>query len=98
MSSGTLDVVVDPEQEKGVASVRVTVRYFREDVRDVAKACLVERGEGFSGVGVFVGVLSIQRIIHVTYLFFSIIDPRVVVHWPWGRQAIIHGDNHRFAL
>ena len=57
MSSGTLDVVVDPEQEKGVASVRVTVRYFREDVRDVAKACLVERGEGVSGVGVFVRVL-----------------------------------------
>ena len=57
MSSGTLDVVVDPEQEKGVASVRVTVRYFREDVRGVAKACLVERGEGVSGVAVFVGVL-----------------------------------------
>jgi hypothetical protein len=67
MSSGTLDVVVDPEQERGVASVRVTVKYFREDVRDVAQACLVERGEGVSGVGVFVGVLSTQRIVHVTY-------------------------------
>ncbi|EDR07765.1 uncharacterized protein LACBIDRAFT_298291 [Laccaria bicolor S238N-H82] len=53
MSSGTLDVVVDPEQKKGVASVRVTVRYFREDVRDGAKACLVEREGGVSGVGVF---------------------------------------------
>ena len=69
MSSGTLDVVVDPEQEKGVASVRVTVRYFREDVRDVAKACLVERGEGVSGVGVFVGVLCFPED-HSCYLPF----------------------------
>lgn len=96
MSSGTLDVVVDPEQEKGVASVRVTVRYFREDVRDVAKACLVERGEGVSGVGVFVRVLFFPED-HSCHLH-PFLDPRVVVHWPWGRQAIIHGDNHRFAL
>jgi len=82
MSSGTLDVVVDPEQERGVASVRVTVRYFREDVRDVAKACLVER-EGVSGVGIFVGVLSFPE--DRSCCLPMIIDPRVVVHWPWGR-------------
>jgi hypothetical protein len=39
-------VVVDPEQERGLASVRATVRYFREDVSDVAQVCLVERGGG----------------------------------------------------
>ena len=98
MSSGTLDVVVDPEQEKGVASVRVTVKYFREDVRDVAKACLVERGEGVSGVGVFVRVLCFRFRGSCMSLTYFTLDPRVVVHWPWGRQAIIHGDNHRFAL
>ena len=96
MSSGTLDVVVDPEQDKGVASVRVTVRYFREDVRDVAKACLVERGEGVSGVGVFVGVLFFPQ--DHSCRLPPFLDPRVVVHRPWGRQAIIHGDNHRSAL
>jgi hypothetical protein len=87
-----------PEHLSPVTSVRVTVRYFREDVRDVAQACLVERGEGVGGVGVFVSVLSIQRIVYVTYPYVMIIDTQVVVHWPWGQQVIIHGNHHRFAL
>ena len=54
MSGGTVDIMSSPTVSN-VAKVHVTVKYYREDVRDRAKVCLVKRRDGENGVGIFVG-------------------------------------------
>ena len=57
-SSGVLNVVTSPEQAQDTATVRVEVKYFREEIRDLAKVCYITREEGEKGVGIFVSLIS----------------------------------------
>ena len=55
-SAGTVDIVTSSEQDQDVVTVEVVVSYFKEDVRDDAKVCRVQRRDGEIGVGIFVSV------------------------------------------
>ncbi|KAF8161489.1 hypothetical protein B0H34DRAFT_747387 [Crassisporium funariophilum] len=52
-SAGSVDIVTSKEQPHDVATVRVVVNYFRDDIRDEAKVCRISRQEGETGVGIF---------------------------------------------
>ena len=53
-SGGVLNVATSPEQAQDKATVRVEVKYYREQIRDLAKVCYITRGDGEKGVGIFV--------------------------------------------
>ncbi|KAF8959955.1 hypothetical protein BDZ97DRAFT_1835763 [Flammula alnicola] len=55
LSAGTVDVVTSPQQAPNTATFRVVMNYFREDIRNLAKVCVIRRNEGEStkGVGIF---------------------------------------------
>ncbi|KDR84319.1 hypothetical protein GALMADRAFT_237095 [Galerina marginata CBS 339.88] len=53
---GAVDVVTSKEQAQDSATVRVTVGYHREEVRDLAKACVLSRNDDENGVGFFTPV------------------------------------------
>jgi hypothetical protein len=57
-SGGVLKVVTSPEQAQDKATVHVEVKYYREQIRDLAKVCYVTREEGETGVGIFVSLPS----------------------------------------
>ncbi|KAF8161544.1 hypothetical protein B0H34DRAFT_857928 [Crassisporium funariophilum] len=52
-SAGSVDVVTSTEQPHDVATVRVVVNYFRDNIRDEAKVGRISRQEGETGVGIF---------------------------------------------
>lgn len=53
-SGGVLNVATSPEQAQDTATVHIEVKYYREQIRDLAKVCYITRGEGETGVGIFV--------------------------------------------
>jgi len=52
-SAGNVDVVTSPDQPKDKVTYRVTVRYFKEEIRDLAEVCSINRDEDDHGVGIF---------------------------------------------
>ena len=61
LSSGTVDLVTSRKQARNSVSVHVVANYFRADIRDLTKVCLLERGKGENGVGIFVSRTSTQK-------------------------------------
>lgn len=57
LSAGRVDVVTSPALSD-VVRVQVVVNYFRKDIRDLAQACLIKRGDGENGVGIFVSAVN----------------------------------------
>lgn len=53
-ASGSVDILTSTEQNQDKAVVHVTVRYYRQDMRDSVKLCKISRSAGESGVGIFV--------------------------------------------
>ena len=57
-SGGVLNVATSPEQAQDKATVRVEVKYYWEQIRDLAKVCYITREESENGVGIFVSLTS----------------------------------------
>lgn len=57
LSYGLVNVVTSPRQTHDAATVRVVVNYYKKQVRDSARVCLIDRKEGEHGVGIFVCTL-----------------------------------------
>ncbi|KAG9227349.1 hypothetical protein CCMSSC00406_0004112 [Pleurotus cornucopiae] len=51
--AGGIFTVVSSDEIRDAARVDVVVSYFREEFRDRAKVCRIERGESTAGVGIF---------------------------------------------
>jgi hypothetical protein len=58
-SAGNLRISTSQEDTDEV-HVQVTVHYYDKAIRDLAKICLIESGDGENGVGIFVGHNDIE--------------------------------------
>jgi hypothetical protein len=54
LSGGTVRVLTSPDQASDMAAVKFTVRYMRNETRDLVKICGTSRGEDARGIGAFV--------------------------------------------
>ncbi|KAJ7750100.1 hypothetical protein DFH07DRAFT_550660 [Mycena maculata] len=57
LSAGNLRITTSSEIS-GIARVHITVHYYRENVRDSAKICSIDRKSGERGVGIFTPMWS----------------------------------------
>ncbi|KAF9012711.1 hypothetical protein BDQ17DRAFT_1344494 [Cyathus striatus] len=53
LSAGVADIVSSKDIDRDTVRVDVTVKYFREEIRDLVKVCNVARKDGEHGVGIF---------------------------------------------
>lgn len=53
LSTGVITIVSSPDV-RDVATVDVSLYYYREEIRDKARACLIKRHNGENGIGIFV--------------------------------------------
>ena len=54
--TGQASFVTSARQRQGQASANIIVKYFKEDVREEVRACIVEREDGAQGFGIFVSL------------------------------------------
>ncbi|KAF8959957.1 hypothetical protein BDZ97DRAFT_1761106 [Flammula alnicola] len=53
LSAGSVKVITSPDQPEGSVKFVVVAKYHREEIRNLAKACLISRPKGQNGVGLF---------------------------------------------
>ncbi|KDR75479.1 hypothetical protein GALMADRAFT_247916 [Galerina marginata CBS 339.88] len=61
---GAVNVITSTNQPKDTATVQVVIKYRREEVRDLAKVCMITRNQGENGVGIFAPVWPLGRYPH----------------------------------
>ncbi|EAU91888.1 hypothetical protein CC1G_04655 [Coprinopsis cinerea okayama7 len=103
MSAGDANIVTSPSQEKNKASVIVTVRYFEDKIRDLARVCSIVDGEGKRGVGIFTPDREIRdpkkhRIYFETTLILPELDGDERPLRVKKLETDVHNTAHHFAV